>query len=157
MKSIFFIVGFLSGLVFGVIGLVVFMPRMMIVTHESRFSDIDQTVAALKQSIEKEGWRSPATRNITETINKEGLTFDVPVRIVELCKADYARDILTTNPEMSPLLPCAWGVYQGADKKIYISGMNMGLMGKIFRGNIAKVMSGKVAPEEVRMMKEVIK
>ncbi|NTU49398.1 MAG: DUF302 domain-containing protein [Desulfobulbaceae bacterium] len=133
------------------------MPKMMIVTHQSRFSDVDQTVSALKEAIVKEGWRSPGVRDISGTINKEGLAFDKPIRIVELCKAEHAKNVLTTNPEMSTLMPCAWGVYKGQDGKVYISGMNMGLMGRIFGGNISKVMSGHVAIEEARMLKEVVK
>lgn len=151
------LVGFISGLLVCIVLIVGLMPKMMIVTHESRFTDVDQTVAALKEAITKEGWRSPGVRDISGTINKEGLLFETPIRIVELCKAEYAKDVLTTNPEVSTLMPCAWGVYKGKDGKVYISGMNMGLMGKIFGGNIAKVMSGQVAPEEARMLKAVVK
>ena len=76
---------------------------------------------------------------------------------VELCNAKYAKDILMTNPEVSTLMPCAWGVYKGKDGKIYISGMNMGLMGKMFGGNIAKVMGEAVSKDEEQMLKEVIR
>jgi uncharacterized protein (DUF302 family) len=78
------------------------------------------------------------------------------VKIVELCKAEYARDVLSTNPEVSTLMPCAWGVYEGDDGKIYISGMNMGLMGKMFGGNIAKVMGDLVVKDEARILERVI-
>lgn len=54
-------------------------------------------------------------------------------------------------------MPCAWGVYKGKDGKIYISGMNMGLMGKMFGGNIAKVMGEAVSKDEEQMLKEVIR
>ena len=77
--------------------------------------------------------------------------------IVELCKAEYARDVLSTNPEVSTLIPCAWGVYKGDDGNCYITGMNMGLMGKMFGGNIAKVMGASVAKDEKRMLKDTIK
>lgn len=157
MKKKVFFAGFFLGFVICLILVIVLMPKMMIVTHESRFQDIDQTVAALKSAIEKEGWKSPAVRDISATINKEGIPFSDQIYIVELCKAPYARDVLSSNPEISTLMPCAWGVFKGKDDKIYISGMNMGLMGRIFGGNIASVMSGQVAPEEARMLAEVIK
>ncbi len=151
------VIGFITGVLFCTVLIIGLMPRLMIVTHESRFADVDQTVEALKEAIAKEGWRSPGVRDISGTINKEGLAFNSAIRIVELCKAAYAKDVLTTNPEVSTLMPCAWGVYKRQDGKVYISGMNMGLMGKIFGGNIAKVMSDQIAPEEARMLKEVIK
>jgi hypothetical protein len=53
-------------------------------------------------------------------------------------------------------MPCAWGVYKGKDGKVYISGMNMGLMGKMFGGNIAKVMGGTVSKDEQAILKNVI-
>ncbi len=143
-------------MVFCIVLVISLMPKMMIVTHQSRFADVDQTVSALQAAIVKEGSRSPMVRDISGTINKEGLAFDKPIRIVELCQAEYARDVLTTNPEVSTLMPCAWGVYKGQDGKVYISGMNMGLMGRIFGGNIAKVMADHVAVEEARMLKEVV-
>ena len=77
--------------------------------------------------------------------------------IVELCKAQYAEDVLSTNPEVSTLMPCAWGVYDGDEKKIYITGMNMGLMGKMFGGNIARIMGGSVAVDEKQMIKDVVR
>ena len=61
-----------------------------------------------------------------------------------------------TNPEVSTLMPCAWGVYKGDDGKVYISGMNMGLTGKLFGGNIAKVMGSSVSKDEKAMLKDVI-
>jgi len=73
--------------------------------------------------------------------------------IVELCKAEYAKDVLSTNPEVSTLIPCAWGVYEGDDGNSYITGMNMGLMGKMFGGNIARVMGASVA----RMKRKCLK
>jgi hypothetical protein len=54
-------------------------------------------------------------------------------------------------------MPCAWGVYEGDDGRVYITGMNMGLMGKMFGGNIAKVMGGSVSKDEARMLARVIR
>lgn len=149
--------GFMAGILFCIVLLIGLMPGMMIQTHESRFPDVDQTITALKEAIVKEGWRSPGVRDISATIRNEGVDFEPVIRIVELCKAGYAKDVLTTNPEVSTLMPCAWGVYKGRNGKVYISGMNMGLMGKIFGGNIARVMGGSVAAEEARMLEAVVK
>ncbi len=152
-----FFLGFLSGAGVLLAAVIVMMPRMMITTHESRYEDVDQTVEALKAAIHKEGWRSPGVRNISATITGEGVAFAPAIRIVELCKADYAARVLLTNPEVSTLMPCAWGVYRDKDGKVRIAGMNMGLMGRVFGGNIARVMSDKVAVEEARMLEAVVK
>jgi uncharacterized protein (DUF302 family) len=78
------------------------------------------------------------------------------VRIVELCNANYAHDVLLSNPEVSTLMPCSWGVCEGPDGKILISGMNVGLMGKMFGGRIAEVMGGAVAEDEHRILGAVV-
>ncbi len=54
-------------------------------------------------------------------------------------------------------MPCAIVVYEGDDGNVYLSSMNMGLMGKMFGGNIVKVMGGAVADDECRIICSVIK
>jgi uncharacterized protein (DUF302 family) len=132
------------------------MPRMMLTVHQSRYSDVDQTCEELKAAIEAAGWSCPAIRDMNKSMAKHGVQHDRPVRIVELCQADYAHDILVGNPEVSTLMPCAFGVYEGADGKVYISGMNMGLMGKMFGGKIAEVMGTKVSQDEEKILEGII-
>jgi len=132
------------------------MPRMMLTVHQSRYSDVDQTCEKLKAAIEAAGWSCPAVRDMNKSMAKHGVQHNRPVRIVELCQADYAHDILGGNPEVSTLMPCAFGVYEGADGKVYISGMNMGLMGKMFGGKIAEVMGTKVSQDEAKILEGIV-
>jgi uncharacterized protein (DUF302 family) len=155
------LIQFISGLIVGVVlvGTIGWwsMPGMMLAVHQSRFDTVEETCTQLKSAIEANGWQSPAIRNMNKAMAEHGVQMDKPVRIVELCNATYARDILMTNPEVSTLMPCAWGVYEGKDGRIYISGMNMGLMGKMFGGNIAKVMGTAVSKDEARMLGPIIR
>jgi len=54
-------------------------------------------------------------------------------------------------------MPCAWGVYKGADGRVYISGMNTALVGKMFGGTIAEVMGKSVEQDERRILQSVVK
>jgi uncharacterized protein (DUF302 family) len=152
---------FVSGLIVGILLTAVIvwksMPRMMLVTHKSRYQSVEETCQQLKTAIEANGWSCPAIRDMNMTVSQKGVQMDRRVMIVELCRADYAKDVLSTNPEVSTLMPCAWGVYEGDDGDFYITGMNMGLMGKMFGGNIAKVMGASVAKDEKRMLKDIIR
>lgn len=148
--------GVVVGILACAIGMFTMMPSMMLSVHESRFGTVEETCAALEKAIEDGGWVSPATRNMTKSMAKHGVEFPGEVRIVELCKAEYADQVLQSNPEVLTLMPCAWGVYEGADGKVYISGMNMGLMGKMFGGTIAEVMGGFVAKDEQAMLASVV-
>ena len=155
-KTVVFILGIVVGvLVLGATGWKS-MPKMMLSTHESRFDTVEETCQKLKAAIEENGWSCPAIRDMNNTLEKHGVSMDRSVKLVELCNAEYARDVLVTNPEVSTLMPCAWGVYEGDDGKIYITGMNMGLMGKMFGGNIAEIMGRSVATEEARMLESVV-
>ena len=147
------------GLVLGVAltGVVVWqvMPGMMIVEHRSKYG-LDETVSRLQQAIEDAGWNSPGVRNMNASMAKHGVTFDRQVRLVEMCHADHAKSVLTTDRHIATLMPCAVAVYEGDDGQVYLSGMNMGLMGKMFGGNIARVMGGAVADDERRILSSVV-
>ncbi len=151
---------FITGLIVGIALTAIIgwlsMPGMMLWEHQSRYESVEETCTQLKTAIEANGWSNPAIRDMNKTMAKHGVQMEKQVRIVELCNAKYAKDVLTTNPEVSTLMPCAWGVYKGNDGKIYIAGMNMGLMGKMFGGNIAKVMGGYVSKDETQMLKDII-
>ncbi len=151
--------GLIIGIVLGVGGTIavgwLMMPSMMLTTHQSRYATVDETTEALKTAIEEAGWRCPAIRNMNTAMEEGGYPAETPYRIVELCKAEYAHDVLADNPEMSTLMPCAFGVYEGKDGKVYITGMNTGLMGKMFGGTVARVMGESVAKDEAAILQKV--
>ena len=157
LKSVIvYLSGFLSGIIITALAVWILMPTLMISVHESKFDDVDQTCMKLREAIEANGWSNTGIRNMNKAMSKHGVEMQRPVRIVELCKADYAKKVLMTNPEVSTLMPCAWGVYKGNDGKVYIAGMNMGLMGKLFGGNISKVMGNYVAEDEKKILEHIV-
>lgn len=150
------IIGLVAGLVIAGVAMWLLMPSLMLKTHVSRFKTIDETVDALKEAIESTGWNCPMVRDMNASMAKENVNFEAPIRVVELCNANYANQVLSTNPEVSTLMPCAWGVYKKGNE-VMITGMNMGLMGKMFGGNIGRVMGGYVAKDEATMLAKVTK
>lgn len=145
------LIGGAAGLLLGVIltlaVLRAAMPGMMITTHESRLG-VGETVAELEKRIVDSGWSHAGTLNMNEKLLKAGVRLDRDVRVVQLCKQEYAGELLKTDPFVSSLMPCGIGVWQGEDGKAYVSKMNTGLMGKVFGGKIAEVMGGLVAADE---------
>jgi uncharacterized protein (DUF302 family) len=128
----------------------VMMPGMMLVTTRSAYG-LEETCQRLKTAIEETGWRCPAIRDMNAAVAKEGVAMNRQVRIVELCKADYAKAVLETDPQVSTLMPCAFGVYE-QDGGVYVTAMNTELMGKMMGGNIARVMGVGVAADEHRIL-----
>jgi uncharacterized protein (DUF302 family) len=151
---------FLLGLVLGIaitgLAVVLAMPGMMIERYESRLG-LAETVAAIEEKLEAEGWSSPGTMNLNKSMAKHGVDFAPQVRLVKLCKAPYAKEVLTDARHVACLMPCTLAVYEGDDGTVYISKMNTGLMGKLSGGTVARVMGGKVGPEERKILEGIVR
>ena len=126
------VAGFVLGVVVAGLGVWLMMPGMMIVTESSPL-DFDATVARLEESIAAEGWASPGTLDLNKSLEKHGHPFGPRVKVVQLCKAPYAHQVLTDERHVSCLMPCSIAVWEADDGTVKISKMNTGLMGKLFR------------------------
>jgi uncharacterized protein (DUF302 family) len=141
-----------------VCGIVMFtvMPSLMIVTEESSLG-FDETVAAIEQGIEENGWVVSRVMDMNKSMAKHGVEFKPRVKLVKLCKADYAKSVLSTDRHVSTMMPCTVSVWEGDDGKVYLSKMNMGLMAKMFGGNVAKVMGQDVVRDEHKILEGILK
>jgi uncharacterized protein (DUF302 family) len=94
--------------------------------------------------------------DMNKSMAKHDVAFGPRVKLVKLCKPEYAKSVLTTDRHVSTLMPCTFAVWEGDDGKVYLSKMNMSLMAKMFGGNIAKVMGGSVARDERNILSGII-
>ncbi|MBU0655794.1 MAG: DUF302 domain-containing protein [Gammaproteobacteria bacterium] len=133
------------------------MPKLMINTHESRLG-FEETVTTLQSAAQGKQWLIPKVYDMQASLKKEGYADMSKLSILSLCQPEYAYNILKNDSDkfVTAVMPCRMGVYETQNGKVMISGMNMGLMSKMFGGNIAKVMGG-VATEEASMLAEVVK
>lgn len=109
----------------------------------------DETVSKLSEVIVQCGWKVIHTHDLQETMKKNG--FDViPVKVLELCKPQYAHRLLSTDDLriFSNLMPCRISVYEKADGKTYVSRMNSGLFAAQIGGVVEEVMSGAFSDAE---------
>ena len=150
-KWIYIIAGMAAGAILCVILMASIMPSMMIVTRESKLG-FDDTVAKVQERIVEQGWSVKGVSDVKHEINKAGYEFQPRVKIIKLCKAEYAKEVLTTDRFVSCLMPCSISVWEDDDGRVYLSEMNMALMAKLFGGNISKVMGGKVVQDEEKML-----
>ena len=151
----------IAGFVVGVLlcGVIAFMamPSLMIVTRQSKLG-FDETVAALEKRIGEHGWAIQGGQPIdmNQSMAKHGVTFKPRVKLVKLCNAEYAKDVLTTDRHVSTMMPCTFSVWEGDDGKVYLSKMNLALMAKMFGGNVAKVMGKKVVHDEEEILQDLL-
>ena len=122
-------------------------PEKMLTVHESKYQDVDQTCEALKSAIEAQGLTCKGILNLNRSMAKHGVHLDRQVRVVQFGRAVSAHAMLKDNPEASALLPCGLGVYEGDDGRVYISGINRALIGKMLGGTIASVIGEQVAQD----------
>lgn len=150
---------FMIGLVCGIgittaIG-VFAMPKLMLVTHKSRLG-FNEALNALEKTIADNGWSSPGTIDLCASMEKHGVECPRRVAVVQMCHPEYAKEVLTTDPHVSALMPCAIAVWESEDGAVHFSKMNTGLMGKLFGGTIAKVMGGKVSKDEQAILQGLV-
>ena len=157
-KSVLF--GAASGIIIGagIASLAFFMllPSMMVVTQQSKL-DFDETVSALEQSIEDNGWVVSTVMDMNKSMAAHGVEFEFPVKIIKLCNPNYAKEVLQTDRYIASMMPCSFAVWKDDNNKTYISKMNTSLLAKMFGGNIARVMGDNIAADEYAILSSIVK
>jgi uncharacterized protein (DUF302 family) len=115
-------------------GLIVWfaMPRMMLVTHKSRRGYVE-TVAALSEAVKrKQDWKVLAVNDYQQAAAPFAALEHVGS--VNVCNPRYASNILLSdaNRIVSAFMPLAVGVYEDKKGQVYVTEMNVGLMGRMF-------------------------
>lgn len=138
---------FLTGVIGGMIimGIIVWftMPSLMLIEHKSPLN-YDETISALEAIIaKKEHWKVPQTSDFQKSIQEGGHGPIDRVGAVALCNPLYASRILANdkNRKVTAFMPLGIGVYEDDKGQVYISELNVGLMGMMFGGTIAEVMA----------------
>jgi uncharacterized protein (DUF302 family) len=117
------------------------MPALMVIQHKSP-RDYQATVAALEKAVAaRQDWKIPAISDFQKSINEAGHGPIDKVGSIALCNPRYASRILAdpTNRKVTAFMPLAIGVYEDG-KEVYVSQLDVGLMGMMFGGTIAEVM-----------------
>lgn len=136
------VIGFVLGLL--VMALLVWqlMPRMMFNVHKSPLG-FDATVAALRTSIDaKADWKVLDYFDFKQSIDKAGYGPMTRVGALALCNPRYSSRILAEddNKMVTAMMPLSIGVYEDAEGNVYVSDLNVRLLGMMFGGTISEVM-----------------
>lgn len=123
-------------------GLIVWftMPSLMLVKHKSNRS-YDETVAALSETLKKkQDWRVLTVNDY----QKNTAAFGAMERAgsMNICNPRYASKILANDADrgVTAFMPLALGVYEDKKGQVFVSQLNVGLLGMMFGGTIADVM-----------------
>ncbi len=118
------------------------MKSMMFDERVSPYG-VEETISKIQENAKAIGWVSPGVKNMNKSIAKHGgPDIGGPVRIVELCNAKHASNVLKVDDGRyaAVLMPCSIAVYTKSDGKTYVASMRAGLMGSMMGGVVADVM-----------------
>jgi uncharacterized protein (DUF302 family) len=87
-------------------------PFERTVTTEKTF---DQAVAAVEKMAVEKGFRILHTHDIAATLAEKGFPRS-PLKIIEICNAKYASEVLNRDVRISLMLPCPISVFVQQDK-----------------------------------------
>lgn len=123
-------------------GLIVWftLPSLMLVKHKSKLN-YDETVAVLSAALKKkQDWRVLAVNDY----QKSTAAFGALERVgsVTVCNPRYASRILANDEDrgVTAFMPLGLGVYEDKKGQVFVSQLNVGLLGMMFGGTIADVM-----------------
>jgi uncharacterized protein (DUF302 family) len=100
----------------------------------------EQTDRLMQQGIKNEGWSVPKVYDWQAIVKLADVDVG-PFKMYDICKADYAAQILQYDQLrlISTLMPCATSVYTKQDGKTYVAYMNVNLLAKMFGQQLAVV------------------
>jgi len=113
----------------------------MFFESKSRFG-FSETLLKLSDLIPESGWKEISVLDLQAIMKKNGKEI-LPVKVVELCKPDYAYRLLSDDTQRiySNMLPCRISVYEKSDGNCYISRLNAAMMAAQLGGVTEEVMT----------------
>ena len=129
------------------------MNRMFF-ENKSRFG-FEETINQLTELVPENEWKIIQILDLQETMRKNGKDV-LPVKVVEMCKPDYAYQLLSEDSQRiySNMMPCRVSVYEKSDGNTYISRMNSAMFAEQIGGVMQGVMS-KAFDDVEKMIKKI--
>lgn len=128
----------------------------MILEKESPLG-FDETIARVKKNAKALGWKVPKKwkhnfqKNflyVTKQDIGKNLVFSMcePWEAVKLLKHDKYKKFLS-------MMPCSFAVYEKSDGKVYVSSMNIQMLGQMYKGQKeVEDLVNKLGPQMVKMV-----
>ena len=140
MDALLIVVGVLNGMV--LMGLIVWftMPSLMLTKRRSN-RGYEDSVAYLSEGLQKkQDWRVVKINDYQEST----AAFGAMERVcsVNVCNPRYVAQILAddANRGVTAFMPLAIGVHEDKQGQVFVSQLNVRLLGMMFGGTIARVM-----------------
>lgn len=119
----------------------------------------EETVAAIRFSAERRGWRVGPTQDAQSTMNQAGIKDAPRIKVVPTCPPNANQKLLTASQSLNqpiPPLPCRITVLVDRDKQVQVVKMNTNHLARAAKNDhLARIM-GEIAAEEEAMLKGIV-
>jgi uncharacterized protein (DUF302 family) len=114
---------------------------MMFTVHDSTLG-FEETVAALKESAEKNGWEISMVHDLQKTYQQAGLEDMSKVTTLYFCNPQGGYEILQDDAykPMAVMMPMGVSVYETREGKVQIASMSLERMSMMFGGVVKEVL-----------------
>jgi len=151
---VYIIFGFIAGIIFSGVAVSISSGEMMVKEIKSPY-DFSKTVSVMSDRINaKEGWHvTDVIDQNQEAIMNGGYSIG-NYKIIKYCSGKYSADMLSADErkKIGNMMPKTFAVYEKSDGQVYVSTMNGAVMGKIFGGEVERIIE-EVSLEVEDMMR----
>ncbi len=151
---VFIIFGFIAGIIFSGVVVNISSGEMMVKEFRSPY-DFEKTVSVMSDRINgKEGWHVTGVIDQNQEAIMNGGYSIGNYKIIKYCSGKYSADMLSADDrkKIGNMMPKTFAVYEKSDGQVYVSTMNGAVMGKIFGGEIERIIE-EVSLEVEDMMR----
>jgi uncharacterized protein (DUF302 family) len=103
---------------------------------------VDEAVAAIEAKTQEKGFRVLHIHDVEATLTAKGFTIE-PMKIIEICNAKFASQVLAKDKKISLMLPCPISVFVEGGKT-YISALKPRVLADYYPDASIEEIAGEV-------------
>jgi len=135
------LMGFLTGVIFSGIVVSISSGEMMVREFKSPY-DFEKTVSVMTDQINNStGWHVTDIIDQNQEIINIGGSSIGNYKIIKYCNGVYSGRMLKVDDQkkLGNMMPKTFAVYEKTNGQVYVSTMNGAIMGKLFGGEVEKI------------------
>ncbi len=151
---VFLIFGILIGIIFSGAVMSISAGEMMVKELKSPY-EFEKTVEVITDRINgKDGWSVTSIIDQNKEVSENGGSSIGKFKIIKYCHGGFSSRMLKSDDrkKIGNMMPKSFAVYEKSDGQVFVSTMNGGVMGKMFGGEVEKIIE-EVSLEVEDMMR----
>jgi uncharacterized protein (DUF302 family) len=114
--------------------------------------NVDEVVAKIEAIAQEKGFRVLSIHDVQATLADKGFTTE-PMKIIEICNAKFASQVLAKDKKISLMLPCPISVFVEKGKT-YISALKPRVLSDYYPGMGIETIAGEVETVVIGLVEE---